>query len=74
MSPQESSKLVKTSGNEEAMLVQHFPSYKVGEGQIVPHKPSPTMGLKEAEKREVFVQCCFSPRTILLFECLEGLG
>ena len=56
------------------MLVQHLPSYKVGEGQIVPGKPSPTVGLKKAEKRGVFVQCCFYPLTILLFECLECLG
>ena len=50
MSPQESRKLFKTSGNEEAMLVQHLPSYKVGECQIVPGKPSPAVGLKKAEK------------------------
>ena len=67
MSPQESSKLVKTSGNEEAMLVQHLPSHKVGEGQIVTGKPSPAVGLKKAEKREVFAKCCFYPLTILLF-------
>ena len=49
LSPGESTELVQTPGDEEAVLVQHLPGNKVGKRQTLAGKPCATNILKIAE-------------------------
>ena len=75
LSPGESTELVQTPGDEEAVLVQHLPGNKVGKRQTLPGKPCATNILKIAEilLMELYSMqdcyCNYSP-----FQRLKSLG
>ena len=73
LSPGESTELVQTPGDEEAVLVQHLPGNKVGKRQTLPGKPCATNILKIAEILLMIINAGLSLQ-LLTFPASEESG